>query len=50
MLAGRVNSFRFSGRVGARRLSAARYRLTAVTRDSAGNVGVVRRVSFRIRR
>lgn len=47
-VAAHVNSFRFSGRLSNRRLAPGRYRLKAVTRNAAGNVGAARTASFRI--
>jgi virginiamycin B lyase len=44
------NSFKFSGRVGAKKLRPANYRLVAVATDTAGNRGKAVRKSFRIRR
>jgi hypothetical protein len=43
------NALRFSGRLGGRTLKAGRYRLTAVARDAAGNVGSAQTATFRIR-
>jgi hypothetical protein len=43
------NSFRFSGRVGGKKLRPARYRLAAVATDTAGNRGKAVRRSFRIK-
>ena len=43
------NSFRFSGRLRAKRLSAARYRLVARATDAAGNRSGTVRKSFRVR-
>ena len=42
------NSFRFTGRVGGRKLAPARYRLVAIGRDAAGNASAAKRASFRI--
>ena len=41
-------SFRFSGRIGGRRLAPGRYRLLAAPRDVLGTGGVVRRAAFRV--
>jgi hypothetical protein len=43
-------SLRFSGRVGGRRLSPARYRLVVNVRDGAGNPGRQAQAPFRIAR
>jgi hypothetical protein len=43
-----LNTLRFSGRVGGRRLALGRYRLTAVARDAAGNRSLPIRRRFRI--
>ena len=48
--AGTLNTLRFSGRLSSRKLRPARYRLTAVPRDAAGNRGAARRLSFTIKR
>ena len=42
------NSFRFSGRLGGKKLRPGRYRLVATPRDSAGNRGKPARKKFRI--
>lgn len=44
----KLNSVRFSGRVGARKLAPARYRVRAVARDAAGNTSAARTANFRI--
>jgi hypothetical protein len=41
-------TFKFSGRVGGKRLAPGRYRLNGVARDSAGNSSTTARKSFRI--
>lgn len=43
-----LNSLRFRGRLAGRRLTPGLYRLVAVPRDGAGNVGRARRARFRI--
>jgi subtilisin-like proprotein convertase family protein len=43
-----VNRFRFTGRLGGRRLRPRRYRLTGVATDAAGNRSSPRRARFRI--
>ena len=45
-----ANSFKFKGRVGRRTLGPGSYRLTAVPKDAAGNVGRPARASFKIKR
>ena len=45
-----ANTLRLKGRVGRKWLSPGRYRLTGVTRDAAGNVGLIRPVAFRVKR
>ncbi len=42
------NTFRFSGRLGARKLRPGRYRLAAVPTDAAGNAGAAVRATFRV--
>jgi len=42
-----ANSFRFTGRVGHRKLRPGRYRLLATATDAAGNSGAPRAVRFR---
>ena len=37
-------------RIGGRKLTPGRYRLTAVARDAAGNRSAVKRVRFRVKR
>ena len=49
-VAGKLNTFRFSGRVAARKLAARKYRLRAVAKDAAGNAGAARNANFRIKR
>lgn len=44
----KLNSVRFSGRIGGRRLAPARYRMRAVARDAAGNMSAARTANFRI--
>jgi len=44
------NRFKFSGRVGGKKLRPGRYRLVAVATDTAGNRGKAVRSKFRIRR
>ena len=46
--AGGTNTFRFSGRLGNRKLAVARYRLVAVAADAAGNKSAAKRANFRI--
>ena len=43
-----TNRFRFTGRIGGRRLRTGRYRLVAVATDAAGNKSAAKRVRFRI--
>jgi hypothetical protein len=43
-----LNGFRFSGRLRGKKLAHARYRLTLVARDGAGNRSAPKRVRFRI--
>jgi hypothetical protein len=43
-----ANSFKFSGRLRNRKLPVARYRLTAVATDAAGNKSPAKRRNFRI--
>jgi hypothetical protein len=45
-----ANSFRFSGRNAGHQLAVGRYRLEAVTKDAAGNVGPAKTVRFGIKR
>jgi hypothetical protein len=44
-----LNTVAFSGRVGRKKLKPARYRMTLVAVDAAGNRSVPRRLSFRVR-
>ena len=44
------NSLKFNGRVGGRKLRPGSYRLSAVPKDAAGNVGGRARASFRVKR
>jgi hypothetical protein len=43
-------SFRFTGRIGGRRLRPGHYQLAAVPRDALGVRGAVKRARFRIKR
>jgi hypothetical protein len=43
-----ANSFKFTGRLGGRKLAPGTYRLTGVPTDAAGNRGVARTVRFKI--
>jgi hypothetical protein len=45
-----ANSFRFSGRVGGRRLRVGKYRATATATDSAGQASAAVRAPFRVKR
>jgi hypothetical protein len=42
------NKFRFSGRLGGRKLRPGRYRLRAVATDAAGNESPLKRSRFRV--
>ncbi len=44
----KLNSVRFSGRIGGRKLAPARYRMRALARDAAANTSAVRTANFRI--
>jgi Calx-beta domain/Right handed beta helix region len=44
------NAFIFKGRIGGRKLAAGSYRLTAVPKDAAGNVGRKTRTTFNVKR
>lgn len=46
----KLNSLRFSGRIGGRRLAPARYRMRAVAKDAAGNASTAKTANFRILR
>ena|GEM_PF-3416441 len=46
----KLNSVRFSGRIGGRKLAPARYRMRAVARDASGNTSAVKTANFRITR
>jgi uncharacterized repeat protein (TIGR01451 family) len=48
--AGGANHMRFSGRLSGKRLVPGAYRLTAVPRDAAGNIGRAARITFQIAR
>ena len=45
-----ANSFKFTGRVGGKKLRPASYRLVAIATDTAGNRGHAVRTAFRIKR
>lgn len=49
-VSGKLNSLRFSGRIGGRKLAPARYRMRAVAKDAAGNTSTVKTATFRIKR
>ena len=42
------NSFKFTGRMGGRKLAPGRYQLVAVAKDAAGNRSAQKRSGFRI--